>query len=310
MHESTGLYLAAFILETLSPDMLDDDKRPNRLVYEPWPLPKSQEGRPLDGLVGDLPCSAALDLLREGVFFLGQLPVSPDPSVDLSPSKALPANNAVVMVTRSLAKAMGVAHPLVFTDEQAEDTVIAHLSPAPSLVVGRRIAAGPADPASRDALGRALLRLSTGGDALHRHASSDQLHAVLIALAQAADVEILVGEDFDWDFAGSVTEGLPGAEDLSDLHDVAVTFRDTVERFDPALLLTALGMAEDRAGAVCAGDPRPSLQRVFADGVDAARGRMLAGYLLSDDHLGLRIALGYHVEQMPMRTEALEEARA
>jgi tetratricopeptide (TPR) repeat protein len=309
MRERTGVYLSACILETLDPKLLHDSQRPNRLVHEPWPLPRPQSGRPFDGLIGDLPCSAALDLLRDGVFFLGSLPLGPTPIIDLSPSRALPSNNAVVMVTRALARAMGVPHPLVFTDDNAEDTVAAYISPAPALVVGRRVAAGPADPVSRDALGRALLRLATGGDAIHRHASPEQLYAILVALAAATGVDIETTEEFDEDFAADVANALPGADELGELHDTAVAFRDTGERFEPGLLVSTLHMAEDRAGAVCSGDPRPALSRVFSEGIDPMRGRMLTGYLLSDDHLSLRVDLGYHFDP-ELASAQPREARA
>jgi hypothetical protein len=54
-------------------------------------------------------------------------------------------------------------------------------------------------------------------------------------------------------------------------------------------------MASDRAAIIAAADPRPSIESLFDDGELAeTRGTALLGYLLSDDHLGLRRALGYH----------------
>jgi hypothetical protein len=240
---------------------------------------------------------------------VGPLPMGPAAEIDLSPSRALPSNNAVVMVTRALTRAMGIAHPLVFVAEHLDERVAAYTSPAPALVVGRRIAAQPADPASRDEIGRALLRLSTGGDALHHHATPEQVHGILVALANAAGVDVEVPEDFDWDFAGTIADGLPSSDDLADLHDTAVAFRDSGERFDPWLLASALAMAEDRAGAICAGDPRPALARVFEESADPARGRMLAGYLISDDHLNLRGELGYHLDADAPASPQPREAR-
>ena len=299
MRERTGVYLCACVLEQLDSGRLPPALRPDALMTDPWPLPKQQQGRSFDGLIGDLPCSAALDLLREGVFYAGDVPLGPPSRVDLSPARALPSNNAVVMVTRSLAHATGVPQPLVFVDENAEDTVVAHVAPAPSLVVGRRIASGPADPVSRDALGRGLLRLATGGDGLHRHASPGQLLALLVALANACGVDLEASDDLDWDFAGEIADNLPGPDDMADLVEVAEAFRDSAERFDPRILVGSLAMAEDRAGAVCAGDPRPALARVLSEGMPVTRARMLVGYLLSDDHLSLRRLLGYDVEFSP-----------
>ena len=299
MGERSGVYLSACILERLGADV-PHGQRPDELVVEPWPLPKPQEGRPFDGLIGDLPASAALDLLREGVFYVADMRVGPPPSVDLSPSQSLPSNNAVVMVARTLAGAMGVPHPLIFLDADLDDMVVAHITPAPCLVVGRKIASAPAGAQARDAIGRALLRLSTGGDGLQRHAKPAELVALLHALCKAVDVEVDVGP-YSEEFEQMILDGLPSRDALEELHDVAVAFRNASERFDVRPLRQSLTMAEDRAGAACAGDPRPGLARVFAEGVPLARGRMLAGYLLSDDHLNLRRTLGYIVELPPTR---------
>ena len=104
-----------------------------------------------------------------------------------------------------------------------------------------------------------------------------------------------------------ILDGLPSRDALEELRDVAVAFANASERFDVRPLRQSLIMAEDRAGAACAGDPRPGLARVFAEGVPLARGRTLAGYLLSDDHLNLRRTLGYVVEMPPTRPS--EEVR-
>jgi tetratricopeptide (TPR) repeat protein len=310
MGERTGVYIGACVLERLAPSMVPAGHRPDDLVVEPWPLPKPQEGRPFDGLIGDLPGSAALDLLREGVFYVADLQIGPPPSVDLAPSRSLPSNNAAVIVARTLAGAMGVPHPLVFLDEQLEDTVVAHVTPVPCLVVGRRVASAPAGVIARDAIGRALLRLSTGGDGLHRHATAAQLVGLLYALTRAVDIEVDLDRSVppDMAFAEAVLGGLPSRDALDELHDVAVAFRNAAERFDVKSLLTSLMMAEDRAGAACAGDPRPALDRVVAEGMHS-RARMLVGYLMSDDHLNLRRTLGYHVELIGAPRSAAE-ARA
>lgn len=144
-----------------------------------------------------------------------------------------------------------------------------------------------------------MLRLATGGDGLHRHASPGQLLALLVALANACGVDLEASDDLDWDFAGEIADNLPGPDDMADLVEVAEAFRDSAERFDPRILVGSLAMAEDRAGAVCAGDPRPALARVLSEGMPVTRARMLVGYLLSDDHLSLRRLLGYDVEFSP-----------
>jgi hypothetical protein len=61
----------------------------------------------------------------------------------------------------------------------------------------------------------------------------------------------------------------------------------------------AMAMAQDRAGVVASADPRPALQRLLEQGdrklLIQERATALLGYLLSDDHLGLRRSLGYQV---------------
>ncbi len=296
--ENSGVYLTACVLEVVKPAALQPGARPDDLMVERWPLPAAQEGRPFDGLVGDLDDSAALDLLREGVFYISDLPVGPPPSIDLTPSGSLPNNNAVVMVARSLAGAMGVPHPLIFFDDQLDAGVVAHLTPAPCLVVGRRVAANPADPSVRDALGRALFRLATGGDALHRFASDGQVVALLLALCNSAGVEVTPAQLSpapDEAFRDAIATGLPASSALDDLRDPGSAFAANLERFDIQRLRQSLATGEDRAGAACAGDPRPALTRTMTETDASGRGRALVSYLLSDDHLNLRKTLGYHL---------------
>jgi tetratricopeptide (TPR) repeat protein len=309
--ELDGVYVAACVLEVVAPTQVPPGRRPDLLVSEPWPLPKPIDGRPFDGLIGDLPCPAALDLLRECFFFLDRLPGDDAPPLDLSPTRSLPGSSSVVMVVRALSAAMGVPQPLVFLDNDMSDEVVAHAGPSPSLVVGRRVGATPFGPAARDALGRALLRLATGGDALHHHTDPGHIVALLVALVNAVGVEVDAPDHLDWDYAGEVTEKLPSAHELEDLRDSAATFAATVGGLDPQTLVQSLRMAEDRAGAVCAADPRAALARLQSMGeLEAHRGRMLIGYLLSDDHLTLRRSLGYQAEFHGTRRTAEQEARA
>ena len=307
MGDADGVYVAACVLQILAEDLLPSGRHPDELITDPWPMPKPQEGRPFEGLVGDLPCSAAFDLLREGVFFLGDLPLVEADAEELSPSRSLPPGNAVVQVVRALSNAMSVPQPLCFLSNKDDESIAAHIGPVPALVVGRRAAATPADPASRAAYGRALLRLSTGGDRLHVGASPAQLLAILVALCNGVGVEFEIEQDFDWKFAAAVGDTLPPADALGDLHDAALAFRNTLSGFDPKTFKQTLLMAEDRAGAVCAADPRSSLYRIAGTGPESlVRLRVLTGYLLSDDHLTLRRTLGYHAE---IRTRRSQEMR-
>lgn len=310
MGELDGVYVTACVLEVVAPSELPVVRRADALVTEPWPLPKPLDGRPFDGLVGDLPCPAALDLLREGFFFLDAVPGVPAPTMDLSPTRSLPSSSSVVMVVRALASAMGVPQPLVFLDNSMSDEVVAHLGASPSLVVGRRIGSTPFGATARDAIGRALLRLSTGGDALHHHTEPERIVALLVALANGVGIDIEPTDNLDLDYAAKVADILPPPTVLDDLRDSAAAFAATVDGFDPRTLLHSLQMAEDRAGAVCAADPRPALERIREAGkLEDARGRMLVGYLLSDDHLTLRRNLGYQADFHAARRTA-EEARA
>lgn len=310
MGEADGVYLAAAVLDVVAPERLSESHHPDVLVTEPWPLPEAQDGRPFDGLVGDLPAPAALDLLREGVFFLGQIPSASVPRVELDASKALPSNSAVVMVTRALAEAMGMPVPRVFVDPQGDDEVRAFLVGAPCLVVGRRINTAPFGAPARDAIGRALLRLSTGGDALHHELSAPRLLALLLALCAAAGVEPPRPPEHDRVYFAQVKRALSQPDLRGDLGELAATFAAGIEAFDPQQLRETLRVAEDRAGAVCAADPRPRLRELAEQGLLAGtRGTSVVGYLLSDDHLTLRHNLGYLTEvATPIRRE--EEASA
>lgn len=296
MSESTGVYLSACTLERLSPDKLPEGSHPRDLHAERWPLPQPQEGRPLDSIVADLDHTGALDLIREGVFYLSELQLGPPAVIDLSPSASLPNNNAVVMVARSIASALGVPQPLVFLDEARDNVVESFVTPAPCLVVGRRIAANPADPASRDALGRGLFRLATGGDGLHRSASDDHIVTLLVSLCRGVDVSI-PSERFesmiDPGLADAVAQSLPPASALEDLVELAHTFASNAERFECVRLRAGLTAGQDRAGAASAGDPRPTLDVALRSGL-MIRVRALISYLLADDHFNLRAALGYH----------------
>jgi hypothetical protein len=66
-------------------------------------------------------------------------------------------------------------------------------------------------------------------------------------------------------------------------------------------------MAEDRAGVLASGDPRAALEFLRRiDALGTARGAMLIGYMLSDDHLGLRRQLGYLLEMNVPRRRSQE----
>lgn len=300
VNDASGVYLTACVLEALSPDGLEPGTRPDDFQAERWPLPSAQEGRPLEAIAADLDQSGALDLLREGAYYFGKLPFTPA-ARPRRPSDALPANNAVVMVAQSIARALGLPTPLVFFDDTVDGGVQTSLEPAPCLMVGRRVAANPADPNVRDTLGRALFRLATGGDAVHQHTTDEQLVTLVLALCHATgqNVDHLLAIDrfrdaFDPALANALAANLPAEESLEDLVDFARAFASNGDRFHPSRLRAGFTAGQDRAGAASAGDPRPALAIGLAEG-PLVRVRALISYLVSDDHLNLRRALGYHL---------------
>ncbi|HVI00319.1 MAG TPA: tetratricopeptide repeat protein, partial [Enhygromyxa sp.] len=324
-----GVYLATAIVEVTARERDDEARWPpcDRLQAEPWPLPAAQDGKPLDLLVGDLPCSQALDLLHEGVFLLSTLPGAPPPPVEISAARALPSNSGVVMVARALADALGISQPLVFVNPDESDGVVAYLGSSPALIVGRRVNSTPFAPRSRDMLGRAVMRLATGGDYLHAapqlpgsHAddAEPRLLGLLMGLCRSLSIE-LPEEAFassrgemptiDRNIVSWVVKSLPDASSRSDLVHAARAFAQSTDTFDPIRLREAMMMAQDRAGVIASADPRPALENLLEGGdrrvLVAERATALLGYLLSDDHLGLRRSLGYQVALEREREEEL-----
>ncbi len=322
--ETDGVFLASAILEVTGPESAAAPD-PNGRVWpscedlqaEPWPLPTPQDGKPLDLLVGDLPCSNALDLLHEGVFLLPELPGLPTPPVDVVQGRSLPDNSGVVMVARALADALGIPRPLVFLDPKAATPVVAYLGTSPVLIVSRKINTAPFAPEARDELGRAVIRLATGGDYLHEGERADpRLLGLLMGLCRALDIE-LPEEAFasaehptiDRGLADWVVKSLPDAATRIDLAQAGRNFALVIDTFGPQRLRESMAMAQDRAGVVAAADPRPALERTIAGGLDqltSDRATALLGYLLSDDHLGLRRSLGYQVAlHQPSREDVI-----
>lgn len=290
--DAAGVYMSARVLEFLAPNLIPHDLRPEILHPHAWPLPRPQNRAPFDGLNDDLPCAFALDLMREGMIYLDSMPIEDGLSEDYASSRTMPSPNALATVVRRLAEAMGVPLPLILTDDGDLASIRTFLTPAPTLLIGRQIAQHPTSPIARDAIGRALWRLATGGDVLHYDAGPAQLLAILVALCNAAGVELETPFDYDEALADAIQSKLPPTEHLTDLLDVAKRFRDTAAALTPPSLLAGLKMGEDRAGAVCAGDPFPALEQVFAPDMPPFRARLLVSYLVSDAHLALQRALG------------------
>ena len=175
--------------------------------------------------------------------------------------------------------------------------MLAHVGTAPVLLVGKKINAAPFSPQARDAIGRALLRLATGGDHLHRHMSDPQLMGVLHGLASCASVELDAVHPFDRGVADAILEALSGAAVPVDFGEDAETLGRNLDGFSIQQLRDVLRTAEDRAGAIASGDPRVALRdpgRFPTLSIRRAAG--LISYLVSEEHLALRRLLGYHVE--------------
>jgi hypothetical protein len=293
--DADGVYLCTAVLETVAPEKLKG-KSSSDMLDDPFPLPSSQDPRALDLLTGDLPASSALALLQAGSRLVDDMPGGDSiPPVDSA--HALPQNSAVVTVVQALSAALGVPTPLVFLDSDpvAQHRVFAYQGSAPRLVVGRRINASPSTTRARDLLGRALMRLANGGEQFNKKLSPTQKAGFLLGLCKAAKVDTerlesgpLANAEID------VAEPLIGLRVDDDLARAAQRFARTTDGNSVPELHRALLLAQDRAAAICAADPRPVLANLDEEGeLLRARGTALLGYLVSDDHLALRRSLAY-----------------
>lgn len=289
-----GVYIVAGMLQVVAPEAVQPGRACEDLVPDPWPLPSANEGRPFELLVGDLPLAPALDLLREGMAYLADLPGAPPPPMEISEETALHSTSGTVMVVRSLAQALGIPAPLTFLGRESRSSVLTYVGRNGCLVAGRTVNTAPFTPSSRERIGRGLLRLATGGDYLHRNASDAQLLGVLVGLARAAEVELEVQGEVDERVAQAVASAVPRTDVLAELREAARNLDAVPGGIDADRVRETLHMAEDRAGVVCAADPRPALAELSEAGaLETSRGTALLGFLPSDDHLALRRVFGY-----------------
>jgi hypothetical protein len=291
------VYVCAAILEAIDPDLVPANRRCDTVKPEPWPLPGAPE-KPAPFFAADeVATGAALGLLRNGVHELNAIPGAPPPAVNLSQRHSLPATSSVGTVTRAIARTLGLPEPLLFLNQGDESSVIAHVGTAPVLLIGRKINAVPTSPTARDAIGRALLRLATGGDHLHRVMSNEQIMGVLHGLASCAGVELDKIIPIDDATSDTIIEALAGAGAHVDFGEDVETLSRTLPTFSILLLRDLLRTAEDRAGVIACGDPRVALlDRSRFPTLSTRRAAGLVAYLVSEEHLALRRALGYHVE--------------
>jgi len=295
--EPGGVYVCAAILEAIDPDLVPANRRCDTVKPEPWPLPGAPE-KPAPFFAADeVATGAALGVLRTGVHDLTTIPGAPPPSVNLSQRHSLPATSSVGTVTRAIARTLGLPEPLLFLNQGDESSVVAHVGTAPVLLIGRKINATPTSPTAREAIGRALLRLATGGDHLHRTMNNEQIMGVLHGLASCAGVELDEIVPIDHEVSDAIIEALAGAAVPVDFGEDAESLSRTLESFSIQLLRGLLRTAEDRAGVIACGDPRVALlDRSRFPTLSTRRAAGLVAYLVSEEHLALRRALGYHVE--------------
>ncbi|MDC0722834.1 tetratricopeptide repeat protein [Nannocystis bainbridge] len=303
--ESGGVYVCAAVLETVDPDLVPATRRCEVLQPAPWPLPTAPDKPQPFFTVDDPAAAAAVHLLQAGVKYMSGIPGAPPPPVNLAQRHSLPAASSVAVVTRALARTLGVGEPLLFLNPTGDDGVVAHVGTAPVLLIGRRINGAPFSPASREAIGRALFRLSTGGDHLHHVMDDIGIMAVLHGLASCAGVELDDIHPRDESVSDAIIEGLAGAGVAVDFGDDAEILARNLQQFSHPVLRDTLRQGEDRAGAIACGDPRVPLRRLTtrppgdaapAPTLAASRPAALVAYLVSEEHLALRRALGYNVE--------------
>ncbi|MBZ5711801.1 tetratricopeptide repeat protein [Nannocystis pusilla] len=304
--ESGGVYVCAAVLETVDPDLVPASRRCEVLQPAPWPLPTAPDKPQPFFTVDDPACAAAVHLLQAGVKYMSGIPGAPPPPVNLAQRHSLPAASSVAVVTRALARTLGVGEPLLFLNPGDDNGVVAHVGTAPVLLIGRKINGAPFSPASREAIGRALFRLSTGGDHLHHVMDDVGVMAVLHGLASCAGVELDDIHPRDESVSDAIIEGLAGAGVAVDFGDDAEILARNLQQFSLPVLRDTLRQGEDRAGAIACGDPRVLLRRLSARpaGSDSApppilavpRAAALVAYLVSEEHLAQRRALGYNVE--------------
>ncbi len=296
--EPGGVYVCAAILEAIDPDLVPANRRCDTVKPEPWPLPGAPD-KPAPFFAADeVATGAALGVLRSGVHELSAIPGAPPPAVNLSQRNSLPATSSLGTVTRAIARTLGLAEPLLFLNQGGdESSVVAHVGTAPVLLIGRKINANPTSPTARDAIGRALLRLTTGGDHLHRVMSNEQIMGLLHGLASCGGVELDPIIPIDREVSDAIIEALAGAAIPVDFGEDIEALSRTLQSFSVQLLRGLLRTAEDRAGVIACGDPRVALQdRTRFPTLSTRRAAGLVAYLVSEEHLALRRALGYHVE--------------
>ena len=139
------------------------------------------------------------------------------------------------------------------------------------------------------------MRLANGGEQFNKKLSPSQKAGFLLGLCRAAKVDTKKLEEGPLANAElNVAEQLTDLRVDDDLARAAQRYERGSEGNTIVELHRALRLAQDRAAAICAADPRPVLANLVEEGeLLRARGTALLGYLVSDDHLALRRSLAY-----------------
>ncbi|RMG93995.1 MAG: hypothetical protein D6705_17285 [Deltaproteobacteria bacterium] len=297
-----GVLVATALLEAIDPEALPPQARADALAPDPLPLPNPIDGDLIDLVGGDLEGAFLLDLLRDVARSVEGGSPGDAPSGALMPEGA-PA----VLVAQALARTMGVALPPMYVREQPPDLAEVRLDDHPILVVGRRIASAPFVPWARARLARALFRSAVAGLAPEAEAAPE-IGALVHAVARLGprpvpeptpEVEALVPA---W------SERMEGISIGESTLEAAADFLQRHRADAPAVLLRTLRAAEDRIATVLAGDPRPVVAEIVRNAVPSSSARLLdlATFVLSDEHLDLRVRIGY--ARTGLRTVAAEVA--
>ena len=125
--------------------------------------------------------------------------------------------------------------------------------------------------------------------------NNEQIMGLLHGLASCAGVELDPILPIDQETSDAIIEALAGG--TVDFGEDGETLSRTLPSFSMQLLRDLLRTAEDRAGVIACGDPRVALlDRSRFPTLSTRRAAGLVAYLVSEEHLVLRRALGYHVE--------------
>lgn len=303
-NETDGVYLATAVIEIAAPQTLRGPGC-DVLRSEPWPLPSSESTGIISSILREIPSAFAI---RRMVDLWPHLPVLPELGRELpSGGKTLSPDRDANRVIHTLGALLGFKEIHVAVDLNQEDRVLARwsLQGQPTLILGRKIYTAPIAPRSRDAIGRALWRLASGGDCF-RELLCERQRRTIALLPDLIEGRIHIENDdeawIDPDYARACMAVIPKDLEHSPLSDVRERSRTaTLRSILP--LDASLEAAEDRFGAICTADPRISLAlrakhseerpELYCD---------LVAYLLSNGHIELRRELGYqHLVELDMQ---------